>query len=149
MNRIGIFACLTLLAGCHEGSHMNQAIGFQRIIAHAEVTRVEVLHAPDPLQTRAALPPASLERYATAIYDTTDTKKIAALLEALKQTPMTPDGAAPDVRWGILLKGRDNRQSATFYLDKFGKRAIAQGKNVQLSGDAIITVLQQQFLPKI
>ncbi|MDQ2680925.1 MAG: hypothetical protein M3Y21_07890 [Candidatus Eremiobacteraeota bacterium] len=124
---------------------MTQPAGFQNIIAHLQITRVEVLHAPDQLQTRVALSPGNLSRYATSIYDTTDPTKISTLVDAMKQTAMTPSVGKPDVRWGVVLKTSQTRESTTLYLDKFGTSALAAGTQVQLSGQPIIAVLQQQF----
>ncbi|MEO6912847.1 MAG: hypothetical protein ABI182_02345 [Candidatus Baltobacteraceae bacterium] len=127
---------------------MNQPAAFQHAIASSEITRVEVLHAPDQVQTRTALSPADVASYSTSIYDTTDTKKIATLLDAVTQTQMTPTAARPDVRWGIFFRSRTSAVTAALYLDKFGKRGVAQGKNVLLEGGAIVTLLRQQFSPK-
>ena len=109
----------------------------------AHVVSVRIVHYPDRVLTRTALGAADLERLATTHTLVKTRSDIDGVVEALDAMPSSPAQATPDSRWGVTLIGPGGTILAHVYLDKFGKRALIDGKAAHVEGEKLVHLLAQ------
>ncbi len=109
----------------------------------AHVACVRVVHASDALATRVALTPAMLLRAATLGVTIADRERVAQLVTAIGATESQPDTQGPDSRWGVALFDERDAPLLTIYLDRFGKRAVIDGRPASVRAKPLVRLLAQ------
>src|SRR4029077_1911094 len=93
-------------------------------VSQGEVGRVEILHLPSNIETRAAITPQALEDiYETklVIRNVAESALRVRMSEALRKTTIQPRDYIPDLRWGVIFYSRQDARIAAVYFDKSGR----------------------------
>jgi hypothetical protein len=107
------------------------------------IVRLEVLHVRDELLTRSALGPARLEGIAEIRVSIDDLTTIDSVLTYIEETSMDEEPGDLDARWGLIFTNAKGQRVLSFYLDKFGVRAAAEGYEIRLhNADRIVDLLK-------
>ena len=108
-----------------------------------DVVRLEVLHLDDDLRTRASLGPAKFETLELQRTFVDDRDAIESLLSFIAETEIDEGPGSLDARWGLVFTNARGQRVFSLYLDKFGKRAAADGYELNLrDGERIVHFLQ-------
>ncbi|HYZ15566.1 MAG TPA: hypothetical protein VE591_04155 [Candidatus Acidoferrum sp.] len=109
----------------------------------AHVACIRIVHVADTLSTRVALTPAMLLRIATLRVTIADREHVAQLVAAIAATPSQPDTQAADSRWGVALFDERDAPLLTIYLDRFGERAVIDGRPARVRAKPLVRLLAQ------
>ena len=105
--------------------------------------RLEVLHLDDDLRTRVAVGPAKLETLDLSRTVVDDPRALETVLTYIAETGMVEMPGNLDVRWGLIFTNAEGQRIFSLYLDKFGKRAAADGYELNLhDGERIVDWLK-------
>jgi hypothetical protein len=105
--------------------------------------RLEVLHLDDDLRTRVAVGPAKLETLDLSRTVVDDPRALETVLTYIAETGMDEKPGNLDARWGLIFTNAEGQRIFSLYLDKFGKRAAADGYELNLhDGERIIDWLK-------
>ena len=105
--------------------------------------RLEVLHLDDELRTRAAIGPAKLETLDFTRKTLDDPQALETIVDYIAETEMDEKPGRLDARWGLIFTNAEGQRVFSFYLDKFGRRAAADGYELNLhDGERLIDWLK-------
>jgi len=105
--------------------------------------RLEVLHLDDDLRTRVAVGPAKLETLDLSRTVVDDPRALETVLTYIAETGMDEKPGNLDVRWGLIFTNAEGQRIFSLYLDKFGRRAAADGYELNLhDGERIVDWLK-------
>jgi len=108
-----------------------------------DVVKLEVLHLDDDLRTRTSIGPAKFETLELRRTVIDDRDAIDSLLTFISETEIDEGPGSLDARWGLVFTNARGQRVFSLYLDKFGKRAAADGYELNLrDGDRIVHFLQ-------
>jgi hypothetical protein len=105
--------------------------------------RLEVLHLDDELRTRVAVSPAKLETLDLSRTIVDDPHALETIVTYIAETGMDEKPGNLDARWGLIFTNLEGQRVFSLYLDKFGKRAAADGYELNLhDGERIVDWLK-------
>jgi len=106
------------------------------------VEQIRIVHFPDDANTRIALMPEDLERMATSRALVTDPATVASLAALIQRMPAAEnEDAVPDCRWGASLCNRNGYALRSVYLDRFGRRAVIDGRPASVLATPVVRAL--------
>ncbi len=97
-----------------------------------DIVKLEVLHLDDDLRTREAIGPAKFETLELRRSLVEDPAAIESLLTYIAETEIDEGPGRLDARWGLVFTNVRGQRVFSLYLDKFGKRAAADGYELNL-----------------
>ena len=113
----------------------------------AHVASVRIVHYPDRVLTRAALTPEQLDHLAVTHVVVSKRSAIESVVRALDGMAPVPEQVTPDSRWGVTLLDAHGATIARVYLDKFGKRALIDGRGARVDGEPVVQLLAKLAPP--
>ena len=121
-----VYVLLLLLpiAGCAQGREVkvsgptqSQVDALATELANRQIGRVEILQIPTRILTRTRITPGMLEKrfhYKLTIRDVRGGLHQQKLTEAAKSIAVQPETVMPDLRWGVIFYGLDDRRVGHF-----------------------------------
>ena len=108
-----------------------------------EFSELTIVHASDDLRTRTALSADDVKRVADEHLLTTDIWIINEVATAFARTAIVESPGHIDARWIITFRGAAERDRLTIVIDRFGRRAIVEGRSVAIDGAAFVRLVHQ------
>ena len=113
------------------------------IARRREFSELTIVHASDDLRTRTALGADDVKRLADEHLLTTDTWIINEVATAFARTAIVESPGHIDARWIVTFRDAAERDRLTIVVDRFGRRAIVEGRSVAIDGAALVRLLRQ------
>ena len=141
-----VYVLLLLLpiTGCAQGREVkvsgptqSQVDALATELANSQIGRVEILQIPTRILTRTRITPGMLEKqfhYKLTIRDVRGGLHQQKLTEAAKSIAVQPETEMPDLRWGVIFYGLDDRRVGALYFDKTGSRGGVGDTPVSFKG---------------
>jgi hypothetical protein len=118
---------------------------FAAAIAAGTVKGLEIDHVRNDILYRSALTTSDVTLRASARVQSRDSKTIAAIVRAIRNTSTIANPGSADLRYAIRLRDARGAIVAVIYLDAFGKRGLVDGQPVVFSDDAIKRAVTAAF----
>jgi hypothetical protein len=113
------------------------------IARRREFSELTIVHVSDDLRTRAALSADDVKRIADEYVLTTDVWIINEVATAFARTAIVESPGHIDARWIITFRDAAERDRLTIAIDRFGRRAIVEGRPVAIDGAALVRLVRQ------
>ncbi len=113
------------------------------IARRREFSELTIVHVSDDLRTRAALSADDVKLFADEHFLTTDIWIINEVATAFARTAIVESPGHTDARWIITFRDPAERDRLTIVIDRFGRRAIVEGRSVAIDGAALVRLLPQ------
>jgi hypothetical protein len=133
---LGVLYYCLVLAGCTqhavglESEVQKQLSNFVIALAGGSVVRIDFLHMPDQMETRASVGPEELEKWAFSRITISNIDEWAGrdeLVEVMKGTSVTKAPRMPDLRSAVILYAHDDKRIGTLYFERFFRTEGAIG----------------------
>lgn len=101
------------------------------------ISRVEVLHIPTDILTRARISPQMLEKqfYCKVVFEAVrGPASFGKLSDLMKGASVRPETEAADLRWGILFYSGEGKRIGAIYLNGQGTRGYVDETSVSFAG---------------
>lgn len=113
------------------------------IARRREFSELTIVHASDDLRTRTALSANDVKLVADEHLLTTDIWIINEVATAFARTAIAESPGHIDARWIITFRDAAERDRLTIVIDRFGRRAIVEGRSVAIDGAAFVRLVHQ------
>ncbi len=113
------------------------------IARRREFSELTIVHVDDDLRTRTALTSEDVQNFADEHFLTTDIWIINEVATAFARTPIVESPGHIDARWIVNFRDSAERDRLTIIIDRFGRRAIVEGRSVAIDGAALVRLLRQ------
>jgi len=118
------------------------------IAKRREFSEVAIVHVGDDLRTRISLSADDVRRLADEHFISTDPWIINEVATAFAKTAIVESPGHIDARWIVTFRDSTERDRLTIVIDRFGRRAIVEGRPVAIDGAAMIRLLRQVMIAR-
>lgn len=125
-------------ATMHRPPFVTTAIARRR-----EFSEIAIVHVDDELRTRVTLSADDVRRFADESFFSTDPWIINEITTAFSKTAIVESPGTTDARWIVTFRDPAERDRLTIVIDRFGRRAIVEGRSVAIDGAALVRLLRQ------
>lgn len=128
--------CSTAVAQSSQSLN-ESADELSNLLQNRQITRIEILHVPDNLQTRTRINPATLRTLSkTKVvvdrpWESSSFDSLRASLQELKNAKSRESG---EVRWALVLSDATGKEISSIYLSSDGSLGVFKDTTLALQG---------------
>jgi hypothetical protein len=106
-------------------------------LQNRQITRIEILHVPDNLETRTRVSPEVLRKISRTraiLENPWESAHSEGLITSLNEVKSAKTRETGEIRWGILFFDAGGKEISAIYLSSDGSLGIFQGVSLSLTG---------------
>jgi hypothetical protein len=127
-----------------QTSMKNDLAALRNSLSENAVVSIVVLRMPDDVTTRVAVTPQVLRQLPPPGRKYTikmSHSRSQLLIQWINEAKPAPRNRCPDLRWGLLFMGRDGKEVASIFSDRFGSAGNIDGHNVEFPDTRMIDTI--------
>lgn len=128
----------SMAANERNASIQTQIGQISKDLSESRIGRVEILHIPPRVLTRARITPEMLEKQYYVkfiIRDINSNSYKDKLVSSFMSISVSPRDDTPDLRWAVIFYSRDETRVGAIYFDKSGQYGAVNGVGAAFRGN--------------